>query len=108
MVCLLCGGTGIIRRDDPELPAQEVEEMGVAMITVALDHLLADRRVAATQEELLAVMGDAPLRGVVSVLGVVCSIAAYIIDGFSSQAETDPREYWQRIAQHVLSPEEEP
>ena len=78
--------------------------MAVSMVTIALDHLLREDGQAVTIDELLAVMGDAPLQDVPQVPGVVASIAAYLVDGFStSQAGDDARRCGERIAQHILA-----
>jgi hypothetical protein len=103
MACPLCGGSGTVQRGAPGLPQEDADQMAVSMVTIALDHLIREDGQAATVDELLAVMGDAPLRDVPQVLGVVASLAAYLVHGFSNQAGDDPRPYWERIAQHILS-----
>jgi hypothetical protein len=102
MTCLLCGGTGTVERGTPTLSPEEADQMAVSVVTIALDHLILGDGQAASMDELLAVMGEAPLRDVPTVLGVVASIAAYLVDGFSRQTGDDPRQYWERIAQHML------
>jgi hypothetical protein len=101
-VCLVCGGSGTVPRGAPGLSQQEVNQMALSMVTIALEHRISGDDEAATSDELRAVLGDAPISDVPVVLAVVAAIGAYLVEGFSQLSGDDPREYWERIAQHIL------
>jgi hypothetical protein len=52
----------MVQRGAPRLSQEEADKMAASMVTIALDHLIREDGQAATVDELLAVMGDAPLR----------------------------------------------
>jgi len=106
MKCPMCGGTGAARENVPPYPYGEIERKAVALITLALDHAIRDDDKAFTDEEFWAVMGDPPLPEVVPQLAMVTSMTAYILRN-TAEDDDAARDWWSRIARHVLSGDEE-
>jgi hypothetical protein len=104
--CQLCGGTGQVSANPPEAPPAETEQQAVALVTLALDHCIRGDTDAFTMAELMAVAGDRPLASVLPLLAATASIAAAIVRNTSPNDDA-ARDWWQRIARHLLDEEED-
>jgi hypothetical protein len=91
-----------MEQDLPDPPVAETEQKAIALLTLALDHVIRGDDQAFTLEELFAVAGDSPLQDVVPLLAMVASINAYVIRNTAADDDA-ARDWWQRIAQHFLS-----
>jgi len=105
MQCPLCGGTGTAQINPPIPGDAEAEQNAVSLITVALDHSIRDDGVAFTEQELFAVLGDKPLTQVIQQLAAVTSVVAYVLRNATPDDDA-ARDWWSRIARHILSEDE--
>lgn len=104
--CPFCGGTGLHRPEMPRTPpAEETERQAVSLVTLALDHGIAGDENAYTMEELLTVVGDRPAVSVMALLAAASSITACVVRN-ASPDDAAARDWWQRIAKHLLSDSE--
>ena len=106
MTCPLCAGTGQVPASPPQVPRDETEQQAVALVTLALDHAIRGDAEAFTMAEVLAVVGDRPLDSVLSLLAVTASITAGIVRNTSPDDDA-ARDWWQRIARHLLREEDD-
>jgi hypothetical protein len=90
----------------PESPRGETEQQAVALVTLALDHTIRGEAEAFTMAEVLAVAGDRPVASVLPLLAVTASIAAVIVRNASPDDDA-ARDWWQRIARHLLRKEDD-
>lgn len=106
MECPLCGGTGKAQASPPQVATDETEQQAIALVTLALDHAIRGDADAFTMAEVLAVAGDRPLASVLSLLAMTASITASIVRN-ASPDDNAARDWWQRIAQHLLREEDD-
>jgi hypothetical protein len=105
MECPLCGGTGKAQASPPQAATGETGPQAIALVTLALDHAIRGDADAFTMAEVLAVAGDQPLASVLPLLAMTASITATIVRNASPDDDA-ARDWWQRIAQHLLREED--
>ena len=100
--CLLCGGSGVAQINPPVPSDAEAEQNAVSLITAALDHSIRGDGQVLTEQELLAVLGDKPLIQLPQQLATVAAVTAYILRN-TAKDDDAARDWWSRIARHLLS-----